>query len=171
MSSRIHEQTAARLGAFRFRAGGATETAMPGEFVPGAGLDQMACVYVDCSTPEAQKEMLRLARAAQNGVCTTERSAPNNFMGDTAIEVTLTSDPGRRDAFWLEVAARLAPGHLTHAFAFRQLVHRREVEAFWTIFRLSRNYIFTVALGGGLDLANLYVVKYHVHCRGRVPSV
>lgn len=171
MGNRLPDQITARLGAFRFRLGGTAETAAAGEFVPGAGLDQMACVYLDAATPTAKEEMLRLVLATQNGVCTTQRSAPNNFMGDTAIDVTLTSRPDNPDQARLEVAARLTPAHLTHAFAFQSMVPRREVEAFWTIFRLSQNYILTVALRGELDLASLYVVKYHVRCQGRVSSV
>ncbi len=153
-----------RLGVFSVRSGPVDPAAS--EVVSGAGLDQMAAVYLDAASPQAKTEIVGLVLAAQNGVNTFARSAPNCFMGDTAIQVALAPAPGGRDLV-LDVTARLRPRHLTQAFVLRGGASRRDVEAFLAMFKLTRNYVLTVALDGTLDLGSLYVVKYYV--RGRVP--
>lgn len=144
----------ARLGAFGSR------TASAGAVAPGAG-DRFASVYLDTTTEAAKQEASFLVLACQNGAATFSKSAPSCFMGDTAIKVALEVCPGDPGSAILEVSARLRPGHLTHAFVCRNRVALRDAEAFWTMSKLTRSYVFTVALRGQLDLANLYIVKYH----------
>jgi len=153
-----------RLGVFNVRSGPADPAAS--EVVSVAGLDQMAAVYLDAASPQAKTEIVGLVLAAQNGVNTFARSAPDCFMGDTAIQVALARVPGGRNVV-LDVSARLRPRHLTQAFVLRGGASRRDAEAFLAIFKLTRNYVLTVALDGALDLGSLYVVKYYV--RGGVP--
>ncbi len=126
------------------------------------GHDRMAAVYLDTATGEDQREFARLVLAAQNGACSFAKSAPNCFMGDTAVRVTLRSHPADPDLLILDVSAKLRPEHLTYAFVARAPVPRRDAEAFWATFRRSRDYVLTVALRGQLDLERVYVVKYYV---------
>jgi len=160
----------ARLGAFRFRVQWTTGPST--EMIKGAGLDQMACVYLDAPTPELKEEMTRLVMDCQNGTRTLRQGGtPPFYLADTAIDVRLRAIPGEPDWIRLEVAGKIDPSHLTHAFFFSERVPRETVEGFWTVFRLSQNYIFTVAVRGELDLENVYIVKYHVKCRGRVSRI
>jgi len=164
------DRVTARLGAFRLRVEWTTGPST--EILQGAGLDQFACVYLDAPTPRLADEMTRLVLACQNGTRTLRQGPmPPFYLADTAIDVSLRTVPGRPDHVRFEVAGKLDPAHLTHAFFFSELVPRQTVESFWTIFKLTRNYIFTVAERGRLDLENVYVVKYLVRCRGRVTTV
>ncbi len=122
----------------------------------------MACVYLDAATDPDFREIAGLVLQAQNGTVTMSRSAPSCFVGDTAIKVALHADPGDPGSAVLDVSALLRPGHLTHAFVCRDRVSLPDAEAFWTVFRQTRDYVLSVARAGALDLAKVYVVKYYV---------
>jgi hypothetical protein len=153
-----------RLGVFGIRSGlvGAGGTT-PGAF-SGGQLDRMAAVYFDAPSAQAKEEIIRLVLSAQNGVNTFSRSAPDCFVGDTAIEVSLSLAPDKQLVV-LDLTARLHPSHLTWAFVFRNLLPRQDARAFLAAFEQARDYVLTVALNGALDLKALYVVKYHVFGR------
>ncbi len=150
------------LGAFRPSAKGRPG---PEAGPPRTGFGHVACVYLDAPTAARADEAVRLVLAAQNGTATFARSAPSCFVGDTAIKVRLGRTPDDPGAACLDVSAKLAPTHLTHLFVVASRVPRKSAEAFWTVFQAARDYVFTVAVAGCLDLGRLYLVKYHVENR------
>ncbi len=150
----------ARLGAFGPRVANGAAAGVGGK-------EGFACVYLDTTSEEVRQETAFLVLACQNGTATFSKSAPSCFVGDTALRVALGACPGDPGSAILEVSARLRPTHLTHAFVCRNRIARRDAEAFGAMFKLARSYVFTVALRGQLDLANVYIVKYYV---GRDPG-
>jgi len=136
-----------------------------GTAAPGGGRDIAACVYLDAGTPQAAGEVAALVLQAQNGACTFSRSAPNCFMGDTAVRVKVLALPDDPDHLLLDVSVRKDPRHLTHTLVLAGRVPAADAEAFWTIFDLTRHYLLTVAVNGAIDLERLYVVKYHAEGR------
>jgi hypothetical protein len=162
----------ARLGAFHFRAGGQAVSAArglagePGPADPtspgGNVFSRMACVYLDAPTPELKEAACRLVLAAQNGSATYSRSAPSCYLGDTAVRISLRPLAGDAGTLLLDVSARLDPAHLTQAFIYQGPVARADARPFWDMFQASRDFVLTVAEAGRLDLARVYIVKYHI---------
>ncbi|MGI6163619.1 MAG: hypothetical protein ACOYEQ_06800 [Bacillota bacterium] len=103
--------------------------------------------------------------SVQNGVKPFE-SGPDVFVGDTAIRVGIRLKPDTERGYLCQVIAKSDPRHLTYAFYAASYVGKSELDAFYSLYDLTNNFVFTVSYNNTPLLDKLNLIKYTIDRRG-----
>ncbi len=124
-----------------------------------------ALMAVSYPSLERARSWAEYLSSVQNGVKPFQ-TGPDVFVGDTAIKVCVSLKPDPKKGYLCQVMAKTELSHLTYAFYAGSYVGKNELDAFYSLYDLTNNFVFTVSCNNTPLLDKLNLIKYTIDRRG-----